>query len=1467
MQAALAQGIPGALDTTFQPDSAAVGLNILRSLPDGSVLAAGNSSKIVRLRPDGSIDSSFHAELAADFQLWEVMPQPNGQLLVAGSSVAENLIRLNADGTRDTNFPAVVAPGVQSLGLQGENVLLSGTLSSVQGVQQDRLARITKEGVIDSSFMPQFASQTNPPTALEIMDDGRVVLAFSPFQETLPAARVIRLNPNGEIDPTFTPFLPTPARPRLTEDFLGGLRIDKSGGILVFGSLNVGANTGIFRLNSDGSFDSGFRASVAPETALVRQARVQSDGKIVIAGTFQSVNGESRAGLARLFPNGEVDETFVPGFAPNNQLTDLAIQPSGHVVVAGYLEAGNSYLLRLFGGDPAPALPEILLAPEALALNVGQTGTLSVQVRSATLPTYQWQKAGEDLAGATNNTLSFRSVTSDDAGEYQVIVRNQVGAVTSPTVTITVHPAATTPGMLDLSFDPGLGADGEVTAMAVQSDGRILIAGGFQHVQGVARRGIARLRADGQLDFTFDPGTGFEFVSHLRPPSLVTEPFALFTLLAEQLDGHIMAAGYFTNYNGVARPGLVRMESDGRIDANYVPPADVEGAVLLLGDGRVLTRRPGVLLNADGTRDSSFKPPLELQGVPGPLLDLTAGSVTANGDWLISGLTTINVGGFNSPFNFLLRLRPDGSKARGFLAEEAFQIAFELPDRRIVTGAIQIGPYAHSGGGLALLLPDGAVDTNVVNGRVAANAVETFALQPNGKILVASGSSYDSQGTFHAPSFYRMHPDGRPDSRFATTTPANTIQAIAVQPDGNILVGGTFTNLQGVVRSRIARFIGGEPLAPPDILFPPVGGIAAIGQSIALTVRVAANPAPIYQWLWNGQPLSQATNATLVLPNLTSTNRGDYSVFVSNSFGAVTSSVAVVRVILGTPPKIVSPPQSQSVREGANVVLSVTATNAAPLAYQWQRNGTNLVAATNDVIVLRNVRLAAAGEYRVVVTSEFGTVTSEDAVLTVAPAGIVDPAFDPGDGPEIASSSPPILPPAITSILATAGGKWLVAGDFSSFDGVQRNQIARLLPNGEVDPSFDPGVGVRGGPWVPGPNGRSLTSIKVIVAQPRGKVLIGGAFETVSGIRYPCLARLNQDGSVDTSFKATGVTGGPLNVLIAGDTATVWAIALQADGKILIGGTFNTVNGIHRSHLARLHPDGTLDATFDPGDAIMDSGQPNLDVRVEQIVLPADGYVWARGPLSERVSGSWYRPGVARFKADGTWDHTIPNPSILRDYDREVRALAVASNGKLLAAVTVWLEDAGPHQLVQLNADLTLDPSFSGQLTADAPIDQIVTLPDGALLVAGRFTSVAGIRRIGLARLTAAGVVDPTFDPGSGPDNGVGNSYGIATRGDGEIAISGGFTTFDGAARSRIALLDPDNPSDARLRLEPSAEGKIELSLRTLPGKSYSLETTTSLSGRPWQALSTVLGDGTRQVFVQIRGPTHRFFRVQVSAP
>jgi hypothetical protein len=176
-------------------------------------------------------------------------------------------------------------------------------------------------------------------------------------------------------------------------------------------------------------------------------------------------------------------------------------------------------------------------------------------------------------------------------------------------------------------------------------------------------------------------------------------------------------------------------------------------------------------------------------------------------------------------------------------------------------------------------------------------------------------------------------------------------------------------------------------LAPPRITMQPQSRSVSAGANVTFTVGAEGTAPLSYQWKRNGAPLldggnvSGATNATLLLANVSSADAASYSVTVTNSVGSTNSASATLTVV--DPPEIVAPPVDQYVAAGASATFTVTAGGSLPMAYQWFFDGTPLPAATGTNFTRANAQAAHAGFYSVVVSNSAGAVTSAPAWLSV----------------------------------------------------------------------------------------------------------------------------------------------------------------------------------------------------------------------------------------------------------------------------------------------------------------------------------------------------------------------------------------------------------------------------------------------------------------------------------------------------
>jgi uncharacterized delta-60 repeat protein len=202
---------------------------------------------------------------------------------------------------------------------------------------------------------------------------------------------------------------------------------------------------------------------------------------------------------------------------------------------------------------------------------------------------------------------------------------------------------------------------------------------------------------------------------------------------------------------------------------------------------------------------------------------------------------------------------------------------------------------------------------------------------------------------------------------------------------------------------------------------------------------------------------------------------------------------------------------------------------------------------------------------------------------------------------------------AVFAAERSPGGKITVTGLFTAVHGVTSNRVARLNSDGTLDTAFTTNLGA-------GFN----NDVYAAAIQADGRAVVGGTFSTFGGVASAFIARINADGTRDPSFTAS---------LGSGLNGRVVRIVQQADGKLLIGGNFTSVNGVASSHLARLNTDGTLDATFS---AHLGTG---LNNEVHSIAVQSDGKIVVGGFFtSVGAVASHY---LGRLAADGTPDATF----------------------------------------------------------------------------------------------------------------------------------------------------------------------------------------------------------------------------------
>ncbi len=974
-------------------------------------------------------------------------------------------------------------------------------------------------------------------------------------------------------------------------------------------------------------------------------------------------------------------------------------------------------------------------------------------------------------------------------------------------------------GTVDASFNTG--ADWYVHCLALQGDGRILVGGEFSQLGGQPREGLGRLNADGTLDATFNPS-----------PASAGGWSAIYCL-APQADGKILVGGSFTTIAGQPRNNLARLNTDGTVDSTFDPGAG--GSVYALAiqeDGKILvggrfttlgTHACGKLgrLQAEGTVDVDFNP-----GIAG---DVRVIVPQPDGAIIVGGEFTV-IGG--EPRNKLARLKADGTLDAAYHPEAApgrslpwstVYAAVPQADGKLLVGGAFSTLAGEARACLGRLHPDGSADATF--NPAPGGCVYALAVQADGQVLVGGGfASLDGQP---CPNLGRLR----------AVVPAT--QQLVFDASGTTwLRGGSSPELSratcefsqdGLAWTSPAagkRVAGGWRLAevtPPAGSFLRVRGEAATGgksgwffeiltgpplgvsiKPVALTVNFAGSATfqasasgtgPFnYQWLKDGVPLadgghiSGSATATLALKEVGAEDRGAYHVVVTNAYGTAASPAATLAV---KDPVILVQPVSDNKNPGLAATFSVTVGGTGPFVYQWFKDGVPLAdggkfsGAQASTLRITDLLKAEAGTYRLEVSNPFDSVTSQGAILSVndplvakAPVGLSQKLGEPvelsitmaGTGPfdyqwykdgllvqqtTGGSFTDRLAIPALRP--EDAGRYWVAVSN--PYNHLTSNPVSVTINSTAPDPAFNPGA-----------NG----AVNVLLPLPDGRILLGGEFTQLGKEERRHLGCVNQDGTLASEFEAE-VEGGAYPF--------VNTLALQADGKILVGGNFTKLGGDDHPHLGRLRPDGSVDESF----------HPESDGEVYALAVQLDGRILVGGHFY-KMNG---RPrwSLARLQPDGSLDDSF-SPAA-NDF---VFTLVQQPDGKIL--VGGGFLSLGGYQrnnLGRLLADGTVDTTFNPG--ASGLVQALALQADGAIVVGGAFAVLAGQSRMGLGRLAANGALDTTFNPG--PDHRV---NALAVQADGRLLVGGAFTRLGGSTRSFIARLQPSGEVDPSFEAQPNQE-------------------------------------------------------------
>lgn len=703
----------------------------------------------------------------------------------------------------------------------------------------------------------------------------------------------------------------------------------------------------------------------------------------------------------------------------------------------------------------------------------------------------------------------------------------------------------------------------------------------------------------------------------------------------------------------------------------------------------------------------------------------------------------------------------------------------------------------------------GEVDTTfraaVEQGFISGN-LKKVAVQNDGKIIIAGSFRVVNQRAY--TNIVRLNPDATPDTSFnppefyAASGTHGTINDMKILADGKIIIGGDFVTVGTTQKVYLARLNSDGSL---DNSFNPPSTIATSNTTAGVFDLDTA-----------------ADNSVIAVGNFVNPTPGSSPGFARfNADGSLNPNFRLVAA--GGIPKSVAFQSDGKILIADQQVIRLNADGTTDTSFLNPVLG----ASVRVIFQQSNGKILIGGEFSGLNGGlrRFNIDGSDDLSFNTNGTGAGGKVF---------------------SIVSISNGQFYIGGDFQSYNGVNVRGIARLNADGALDTSFSQTSTAAFASIDVQPDGKVLgvgfgvarrfntdgsvdSSFQVrvtvnggglkVIQQPDGKILVGGDLTLANGVSKLLIARFNLDGTLDTSFTQTAYSA---------VGAMIFALALQSDGKILVG-------GIPGGDAKRISSNGTFEFTFPdtqntkdiqvlPDGKIVFVGQnglfkifnPNGTLfadytsrvfggEINKVYVQPDGKIWIVGGFTRYLSQ--LRSGIAKLNADGSLDNSFNPPNGAGG--ATIYDFAVQADGKVVVGgnFASFNSDTTRKFLTRLNADGSLDSSFTPSF--NQAVYAVKLDSNNKILVGGNFTIVNNVPASRITRLTGGGAIDPAFNVGSGANDTV---FNINLQSDGNILVAGKFTKINGISNIGLARL-LNAPTAARTKFDFDGDGKADIAV------------------------------------------------------
>ncbi|MCC6702442.1 MAG: T9SS type A sorting domain-containing protein [Fluviicola sp.] len=356
---------------------------------------------------------------------------------------------------------------------------------------------------------------------------------------------------------------------------------------------------------------------------------------------------------------------------------------------------------------------------------------------------------------------------------------------------------------------------------------------------------------------------------------------------------------------------------------------------------------------------------------------------------------------------------------------------------------------------------------------------------------------------------------------------------------------------------------------------------------------------------------------------------------------------------------------------------------------------------------------------------------AQQCIVKLSADGLLDPYLniDYDFNPEVNNVSA-----IVNDIVVLPNGNLICVGLFNLYKGVAVKNMISLFPNGDLNVEFLPYTGSNG-------------FVNCIKTDALNRIIVGGEFTMYNNVRTGALFRLNENGTLDTTFQI-GI----------GPNGYIKSIQIQYDGKIVVAGNFSNFNGINRNGIVRLLENGSIDLNYNPGDIFLTNN--NVPI-VNSIVLQGDGKIIAGGNFGYALLNGYPAFNLIRFETDGSRDYSFNSSD--NSFD-DIKHIELCSDNQIIVLKSNhlyrYLPNGEEDYLYNLYNDviafsidnndniimnndqfllsITIDGSLIDYYPSPSSAHSFLFQPDGKLIVG---------TEIGLTRFNTDNTIDATFEP------------------------------------------------------------------------------------------------------------------------